>query len=174
MPKNKLIKNMASKNAKLTWQQKIDKVESWLSNRKYRLIRGREKHINDSVDFDLKIVLLSDRSKPENQFYSLLHECGHILNRGKNFKRKYKALNEAEQDPRKESTFRYLTEEIEEETEAWRRGEQLSRQLDIPVDYDTYHTYASKYIMTYVVYAAKGKQYMLHKSFQSESKKTKR
>lgn len=173
MPKRKLIKNMAAKSSKtLNWEQKIDKLESWLSERGYRLIKGKEKHITDSVDFDLKLVLLSVRSKAENQFYSLLHECGHILNRNKNFDRKYKVLRGAETDPRKEKTLRYLTEEIEEETEAWRRGQQLSEKLNIPVDYDTYHNYASKYIMTYVVYAAKDKQYMLHKSFLSESTKS--
>lgn len=172
MPKRKLIKNMAAKSSKKpSWEQKINKVESWLTERGYRLIRGKQKHIIDSVDFELKIVLLSNRSTAENQFYSLLHECGHILNRNKNFDRKYKVLRSAENDPRKQKTLRYLTEEVEEETEAWRRGQQLSEKLNIPVDYDTYHNYASKYIMTYIVYAAKGKQYMLHKSFLQQPTK---
>lgn len=164
MCKKKLIKSMRSKvNVKQTWEQNIQIVENWLSKRGFRLIRGNEKHVSDSVDFDLKLVLLSGRSNSENQFYSVLHECGHILNRDKNYDRKYKTLKQSEQDLRKQKTLRFLTEEIEEETEAWRRGEELAKKLKIAVDSDTYHKYASRYIMSYVVHAAKDKDYLIGK-----------
>jgi hypothetical protein len=153
---------MASKtNTKTSWDKKIKIVENWLLSQGYALMRGNKKHIVDSVDFDLKLVLLSDRSKAENQFYSILHECGHILNRDKNFPRKYKTIKESEKDPRKLKTTRYLVEEIEEETEAWRRGEALANKLNIKLDSDKYYTYASRFLMTYIVVAGKGKNYLV-------------
>lgn len=156
MPKKKLITNMASKQeSKLSWNEKIKKVEGWLSKRGYRVISGNERHIVDSVDFDLKLVLLSTKSKPENQFYSILHECGHILNREKSYSRKYKFLKQSETDVRKQQTVRYLVEEIEEETEAWRRGAELAARLKIAPNDDVYQSYASKYLMTYIVEAAR-------------------
>lgn len=165
MSKKKLFRNMASKTdiKKLSWEKRIDVIESWLNSKGYRLIRGSNKHIIDSVDFEIKVVLLSNRSSPENQFYSILHECGHILNRDKNFSKKYKILKESEKNPQKQKTNRFLVEEIEEETEAWRRGEILSNKLNIPVDSDKYYNYASKYLMSYIVVAARGKQYLLEK-----------
>lgn len=156
MPKKKLITNMPSKQgSKLSWNDKIKKVQNWLSKRGYRVISGKERHIVDSVDFDLKLVLLSTHSKPENQFYSILHECGHILNREKSYSRKYKFLKQSETDLRKQETTRYLVEEIEEETEAWRRGAELAARLQIAPDNDVYQNYASKYLMTYIVEAAR-------------------
>ena len=164
MSKKKLISYMASKtNTKTSWDKKIKIVENWLLEHGYALMRGNKKHIVDSVDFELKLVLLSDRSKPENQFYSILHECGHILNRDKNFSRKYKTIKESEKDPRKLKTTRYLVEEVEEETEAWRRGEALAEKLKIKVDSDKYYTYASRFLMSYIIMAGKGKDYLLGK-----------
>ena len=166
----KLINDMALKQtAEQTWIQKIDVVEKWLLKRGYRLIQGNQKYIVDSVNFDLKIVLLSKRSKAENQFYSILHECGHILNRGKGFAKKYNILVESEEDERKQKNIRYLTQEIEEEAEAWRRGETLAITLKLNLDSDKYHTYASRYLRTYIVTAAKGKQYLMNKE---QEKKT--
>jgi hypothetical protein len=143
------------------WSNKIDIVEHWLAKRGYKIVRGRTKHIVDSVDFEMKLVFLSERSKEHNQLFSILHECGHILNRDKNFNKKYKALSAAEKDPRKLKTMRFLVEEIEEETEAWRRGEILANKLNLELDTEQYYNYASKFLMTYVVTAAKGKGYLI-------------
>jgi hypothetical protein len=162
MSKKKLVNYMASKtNTRNSWDKNISIIEKWLTKRGFRLIRGNEKHVVDSVDFDLKLVLLSKRSKSENQFYSILHECGHILNRDKNFPRKYKTIKESEKDPRKLKTMRYLVEEVEEETEAWRKGEALANKLNIVIDSDKYYTYASRFLMTYIVMAGKGKDYLV-------------
>jgi hypothetical protein len=164
MSDSKLIKDMSPKQtAEQSWTQKIDIVEKWLLKRGYRLIQGNQKYIVDSVNFELKIVLLSKRSKVENQFYSILHECGHILNRGKGFEQKYNILVESEEDVRKQKNIRYLTQEIEEEAEAWRRGETLATKLKLNVDSNKYHSYASRYLMTYILAAAKGKQYLASK-----------
>jgi hypothetical protein len=176
MSKKKLLNIMARKTsnkpkAKNVWQSNINKIEEWLTGKGYRLIRGKEKHVVDSVDFEAKIVFLGTRSTEENQFYSILHECGHIVNRTKNtFAKKYKVLKESETDPRKQKSLRYLVEEIEEETEAWRNGEVLSNKLDIQLDSEKYYTYASKFLMGYIVMAGEGKQYVLGRPKNKKSK----
>ena len=163
MLKNTLYTNMTKEKDVLNsfWSNKIDIVEHWLAKRGYKIVRGKTKHIVDSVDFEMKLVFLSERSKTHNQLFSILHECGHILNRDKNFTKKYKALNAAEKDPRKLKTMRFLVEEIEEETEAWRRGEILANKLNLEIDTEQYYNYAAKFLMTYVVTAAKGKGYLI-------------
>lgn len=167
MSKKKLLNIMARKTSnkpkkKNVWQSNLDKIEEWLTGKGFRLIKGKEKHIEDSVDFTVKIVFLGTRATEENQFYSILHECGHIMNRTKDsFSKKYKLLKEGEVNSKKVNSIRYLVEEIEEETEAWRNGEVLANKLDIQLDSDKYYTYASKFLMSYIVMAGKGKEYVL-------------
>ena len=169
MSKKKLFNIMVRKTSikpevKSPWQSSIDKIEEWLNGKGYRVIKGKEKHVVDSVDFETKIVFLGTRSTEENQFYSILHECGHIVNRTKDsFAKKYKVLKESETDPKKQKSIRYLVEEIEEETEAWRNGEVLANKLNIQLDTEKYYTYASKFLMGYIVIAGEGKQYVLGK-----------
>ena len=176
MSKKKLLNIMARKTSskpkkKNVWQTNLDKVEEWLTGKGYRLIKGKEKHVVDSVDFETKIVFLGTRAVEENQVYSILHECGHIINRTKdNFSKKYKVLKEAETDSKKTKSIRYLVEEIEEETEAWRNGEVLANKLDINLDSDKYYTYASKFLMGYIVIAGEGKDYILGRPKKEKDK----
>lgn len=176
MSKKKLLnimarKTTASKPKKNIHQSNLDKIEEWLTGKGFRLIKGKEKHVVDSVDFDVKIVFLGTRAVEENQVYSILHECGHIMNRTKdNFAKKYKVLKEAETNVKKTKSIRYLVEEIEEETEAWRNGEVLANKLDIKLDSDKYYTYASKFLMSYIVMAGEGKDYILGKPKKEKDK----
>lgn len=175
MSKKKLLNIMArkvtNKPKKSIHQSNLDKIEEWITGKGFRLIKGKEKHVVDSVDFDVKIVFLGTRATEENQVYSILHECGHIMNRTKDaFAKKYKVLKEAETNPKKTKSIRYLVEEIEEETEAWRNGEVLANKLDIQLDPDTYYTYASKFLMSYIVIAGEGKSYLLGKPKKEKDK----
>lgn len=164
-------KTSSKPKKKNVWQTNLDKVEEWLTGKGYRLIKGKEKHVVDSVDFETKIVFLGTRAVEENQVYSILHECGHIINRTKdNFSKKYKVLKEAETDSKKTKSIRYLVEEIEEETEAWRNGEVLANKLDINLDSDKYYTYASKFLMGYIVIAGEGKDYILGRPKKEKDK----
>lgn len=176
MSKKKLLNIMARKTSikskkKNVHQSNLDKIEEWLTSKGFRLIKGKERHVVDSVDFETKIVFLGTRAVEENQVYSILHECGHIMNRTKgNFAKKYKALKEAETNLKKAKSIRYLVEEIEEETEAWRNGEVLANKLDIQLDTDTYYTYASKFLMSYIVIAGEGKDYVLGRPKKEKDK----
>ena len=176
MSKKKLLNIMARKSInkpkkKNVWQTNLNKIEEWLAGKGYRLIKGKERHVVDSVDFETKVVFLGTRAVEENQVYSILHECGHIVNRTKeSFAKKYKVLKEAETNIKKIKSIRYLVEEIEEETEAWRNGEVLANKLDIELDSDKYYTYASKFLMGYIVIAGEGKDYVLGRPKKEKEK----
>ena len=52
-------------------------------------------------------------------------------------------------------------EEVEEEINAWREGENLCAKLSIDIDTDEYYKYASRWTMGYIVVAAIGNEHLL-------------
>lgn len=135
-------------------------VETWLAKKGFSLFRSKQKSIVDEVDFERKVVFISQRYKINYQFYSLLHECGHIILRSrKNYETLFKANIDSEGSNRKQS-YRACVEEVEEEILAWREGYNLANKLKIYVDQDKYHTYGSRWVMTYIVKAALGKEHL--------------
>lgn len=153
-------------------EQNFNKVQAWLDKRGYSLFRSRKKTIVDEVDTEIKVVFISERSKPINQLYSLLHECGHIVERSKkNYIVKYKEKTQREDNPSNNYySYRYLVEEIEEEISAWRHGEELARKLGICIDEKEYYKYGSRWVMTYIVQAAVGKEHLLGSVSNKKSK----
>ena len=136
----------------MDYRRSIDKLEKWLTTKGYRLIKGTEKHIEDEMWYEKKIVFLSLRSTLEHQLYSLLHECGHVMIRQKEktYSARFKTVKESEKNPQKEKTYRYIVEEIEEEIEAWRKGEKLSEKLKLNLNSDIYYKYGSRLVMSYI------------------------
>ena len=147
-------------------EQSIDKIESWLAKKGFALLKSKLSTIQDEVDFDRKVVFLSLRSKPEYQLYSLLHECGHVIIRTrKDYRLRYAASAEREENPSKNETNRSIVEQIEEEILAWREGQSLANKLDIYVSDGKYYKYGYRWVMSYVVLAAVGKEHYLPSSF---------
>lgn len=143
-------------------EQSIDKIESWLSKRSFALLKSKLKTIEDEVDFDRKVVFLSLRSKPINQLYSLLHECGHILVRNKkNFKSRFRETTAIEQGRQFIETNRSIVEQIEEEILAWREGYKLSNQLELNLVEKDYFKYGFRWVMSYIVRGSIGKEHYL-------------
>lgn len=147
-------------------EQSIDKIESWLAKKGFALLKSKLPTIQDEVDFDRKVVFLSLRSKPECQLYSLLHECGHVVIRTrKDYGIRFAASVEREENPSKNETNRSIVEQIEEEILAWREGQALANKLDIYVNDSKYYKYGYRWVMSYVVLAAVGKEHYLPNSF---------
>lgn len=143
-------------------EQNFATLEAWINRRGFILLRSKHKKISDEVDFDRNIVFITKRSTPIHQFYSALHECGHIIVRSKkDYGERFKASLTYNEDMRGKLTFRCLVEEIEEEILAWREGEKLCKKLNIALDVDKYYTYSSRWVMTYIVKAGLGKEYLL-------------
>jgi len=144
-----------------TIEQYIDKVEAWLYKRRFVLLKSKFPTIEDEVDFERKVVFLSLKSKPENQLYSLLHECGHIIIRSrKDYAERYKSSIAFSEGKLNKETYRASIEEIEEEILAWREGYALASKLEIPIKENIYYRYSSRWVMTYIVKASIGNEYL--------------
>jgi hypothetical protein len=145
----------------LNIEQSLDRIESWLDKKGFVLCKSKKKTIEDEVDFERKVVFLSLRSSPINQLYSLLHECGHVIIRGrKDYKIKYKNYYRVSEEVLP-PTMQSSVEEVEEEINAWREGENLCIKLSIDINTDEYYKYASKWVMSYIVLAAIGNEHLL-------------
>lgn len=150
-------------------EQAFKLLEKWLSTKGFILFRSNHKKINDEVDFDRNIVFITKRSTPLHQFYSALHECGHIIIRKrKDYQEKYKASINYNENMSGKLTLRCHVEEIEEEINAWREGEKLCKKLNISLDTDKYYTYSARWVMSYIVKAGLGKQYLLGEKYRIE------
>ena len=145
----------------LNIEQSLDLIESWLDKKGFVLCKSKKRTIQDEVDFERKVVFLSLRSSPINQLYSLLHECGHVIIRGrKDYKIKYKSFYKVSEEVLP-PTMQSSVEEVEEEINAWREGENLCIKLSIDINTDEYYKYASKWVMSYIVLAAIGNEHLL-------------
>jgi hypothetical protein len=156
-----------------TIEQTLSLIESWLDKKGFVLCKSKKPTIEDEVDFERKVVFLSLRSSPINQLYSLLHECGHIILRNrKDYKEKYKASYEVNEENGRAS-LRSSVEEVEEEINAWREGENLCKKLSISIEKDQYYRYASRWVMSYIVLAAIGNEHLLRTAKDKDDTKLK-
>lgn len=144
-----------------TIEHSIDKIEKWLEKQKFALLKSKLPTIEDEVDFERKVVFLSLKSKPIHQLYSLLHECGHVvIRKKKDYKTRYKESIAYQEGTLEKETNRSSVEQIEEEILAWREGFALASKLDIEIDSDVYYKYSSRWVMSYVVKASIGNEYL--------------
>ena len=145
----------------LNIEHSLDLIESWLDKKGFVLCKSKKPRIQDEVDFERKVVFLSLRSSPINQLYSLLHECGHVIIRGrKDYKTKYKSHYKVSEEVLP-PTMQSSVEEVEEEINAWREGENLCKKLSIEINTDDYYKYASRWVMSYIVVASLGNEHLL-------------
>jgi len=133
--------------------QNLKKVFSWLNNKGYEVIFHND---SDSVIFSDRKIFIDKRSNLENQLYSILHECGHILQHQNKsiFNKSFKYQHVAENDKRKARSYAYRLSVLEEEIDAWKRGKKLAKRLNIKLDEIKFEKYKAKYTMTYVNWAA--------------------
>jgi hypothetical protein len=158
----------------VTIQQSLDKIESWLSRKGFALLKSKNKTIEDEVDFNRKVVFLSLRSNPINQVYSLLHECGHIIVRGKKeYKIRFSESVAIEEGLQFRETNRSIVEQIEEEILAWREGYVLSQKLNLNLVEKDYLKYGFRWVMSYVVRGSIGKEHYLPSGISQEESHTK-
>ena len=156
-------------------EQSIDKIEVWLSKRSFALLKSKLKTIEDEVDFDRKVVFLSLRSKPINQLYSLLHECGHVVVRSKkDYKSRFRETNARESGTLLKETNRSIVEQIEEEILAWREGYELAQKLNIDLIEKDFYKYGFRWVMSYVTLGAVGKEHYLPSALREEETDTKK
>ena len=126
-------------------------ITAWAKLRGYKVFGKWEE--DAFYDKDKEIVYSLRTKEKKNQMYSLLHECGHALAyESEGYKNNFPNLATIRFKTGKVSRRRNVVkcETIAEEWDAWKRGFNLSRRLDININREDYFDYASRYVMTYV------------------------
>jgi len=120
-------------------------IEIWINKKGHELVSG----LTDQYTPDLMRITYNKRLKLENQIYSILHECGHlIIQNSACYDQRYKIQKDALFDGRKKRSLRWRINSLKEEFDAWDRGKQLAKKLGIKIDPDEYDKYAALWLNT--------------------------
>ena len=108
-----------------------------------------------------KLVNINTRQGIEKQFYSLLHECGHLLiqSNWENYEKAYPATAKmyayATTHKQLARSPKFKVDCISEELEAWRRGKKLADRLSLYYHEERYNDLTAKCVYTYIQWANK-------------------
>jgi len=102
-----------------------------------------------------KMITISLRQGPEKQLYSLLHECGHLIlqNNENLYSAKYPSsakMAYCNSNKRLERSSKYKVDVMAEEIDAWRKGKDLAKRLDIYIEEEEYYAVSTKCLYTYI------------------------
>ncbi len=135
----------------MNWKDQIDDIEMWLAKKGYDLIFSY--NVEDCVIFADKTVHINSRCSLENQYYAMLHECGHILVRfdKKNWEKEVPLYANGENvNGRNIKGRAYKVSLIAEEIEAWKRGKRLSKRYGHYVNEKKYDASISEFVWSYI------------------------
>lgn len=137
------------------WNKQAQEVHDWLAKKGYSV--KSQTDAEDCVCFDEKTVFINSRNHPETKYYTLLHECGHILvaQDATNFEREM-PMYARSSDGRNARSKAYRVSTVAEELEAWKRGKRLSARLKHYVDDVKYDKQITEGVMSYIEWAADG------------------
>lgn len=135
--------------------QELSRLIDWCDNRKIKVEFGRH---SDDYNEATRSIRISSRSNPEKQLCALLHECGHYLVDACSSDRKKRrrwSQGYANRKPGASRENRYRIEVVDEEFEAWDRGEMLASRLNLLIDKKHFHAFKARSLMTYFRWATK-------------------
>ena len=148
-----MINRILKKN-KIIHYKSIETLTDWANKKGYEVVIQNK--LPDQLSFDDKTIYIHNRQGVENQVYSLLHECGHLLVSisQKGFERSY-PLYAYSANKRTERTDKYKVSLVAEEYEAWTRGKRLAERLNIPVDKKKFDKAMTDAVMSYLRWAGR-------------------
>jgi len=137
------------------WNKQFDEVSNWLTSKGY-IVRSYT-DAEDCVCFNGKTVFINSRNHPETRYYTLLHECGHVLiaQDSANFEREMPMYARSD-DGRNARSKAYRVSTVAEELEAWKRGRRLAMRLNHAVNDIKYDKQITENVMSYIEWAADG------------------
>jgi len=134
------------------WQRSINQVVDWAEDRGLGVAFKRG--LEDQYNCDSKLIEINTANGLEHRFYVLLHECGHYLihKTSSTFVRDmpmYKGFFGGD-DGRVARSKAYHVALVAEEIEAWKRGRNLARRLNLSVDNKRYDDLMAKCVYSYI------------------------
>lgn len=147
------MSKLTKKIKKQAFEAGIDDLIDWTHKKGY------------SIDFDYcvrdefrpgdNMITISIRQGKENQLYSLLHECGHLIlqNNENLYNQKYPSSAKMAyftSNKKLERSPKYKVDVLTEEIDAWRKGKELAKKLKIYIDEDKYYSVMSRCVYSYI------------------------
>jgi len=144
---------MKTNTGKDFWDNQFYRLGLWVEKKGYSIKCYTD--ADDRLDFETTTIHIDSRQHAENRFYTLLHECGHLLisNSYKQFQKDH-PVYAASSDTRKSKGKAYQVSLVAEEIEAWKRGRRLAKRLKLHVNNKKFNKVMSDCVMTYIADAA--------------------
>ena len=132
------------------WQKQFKSLSAWAEKKGYQVILKRD--VADCIIFEDKEIFINSSCNTENQFYTLLHECGHLMtdNKKKMFLEEHPLYPSQVLDGRIEKSKAYKVCLISEETSAWREGWRLAKRLNLYINRTKYHRCMTDAVYSYI------------------------
>lgn len=130
----------------------IEAVVAWCAFRRIRVVFTTKS--GGIYDPGLGEIHINSRQSIENQLYTLLHECGHLLIDDRSqttefrFRKGYYVLDEVVR-----KSFVHRVSIVDEEFEAWARGRKLARKLGVKINDDVFDELKAKFLRSYMLWA---------------------
>ncbi len=132
----------------------ITKVVAWFEKKGYTVRFGPQ--FRDEVYPTLKRVTICSRPSLMSQLIALLHEAGHImLYADKTYNDRFGKGWPAIHARKQVDSLAHRAQVVEEEIEAWNRGQRLFERLGLTVERSTWLAIRYRCITNYCGYAAK-------------------
>ncbi len=131
----------------------IEELIEWTNKKGYDI--EFDYCVQDEFRPDDKMITISTRQGREKQLYSLLHECGHLIlqNNENLYNSKYPSSAKMAyciSSKRLERSPKYKVDVMAEEIDAWRKGKDLAKRLDIYIEEEEYYSVSTKCLYTYI------------------------
>lgn len=133
----------------------ITRLVGWAHEKGFTVVFGPKK--KDAIFYELGRITISSRNSLGSQLIGLIHECGHLLvTRDECYTRRFgRGWPHAERTAkRSRATLVHRIQILEEEIEAWNRGEALANELKIRVQPELWTQVRTICLRSYAVWAS--------------------
>ncbi len=150
-----VVIGMQKENKLTRFKRQFEEISQWA--KKYNVDVSLESGTDDRYESSEKKIFINSRLGAEARYYTLLHECGHLLvdKNWKTFERD-NPMYASSCDLRIAKSKAYRVSIVAEEIEAWKRGRRLAKKLGHRVDDKKFDKMISENVMTYIDWAATG------------------
>jgi len=140
-------------NSKQFWEKQFEVIKGWIEAKGYCIRCYTD--ADDQVDFEKKVVHIDSRQHAESRFYTLLHECGHMLisQTARQFAIDH-PMYAFSSDVRSCKSKAYQVSLVAEEIEAWKRGRRLAKRFGLEVNDEKFNHIMTDCVISYIADAA--------------------
>lgn len=135
------------------WTNQYNELCDWVKSKGYDVVCYTD--ADDKLEFEEKRIHIDSRQHAENRFYTLIHECGHLLiSQTANQFQKDHPMYATSSDSRRCRSKAYQVSLIAEEIEAWKRGRRLANRMGLFINDNKFDRIMTNCVMSYIADAA--------------------